>query len=241
MVHLRLNEKETNPNPHINFITVVQTSGEERARELLRALAAQVKPVMRAHGFTINSFEEVCHNFMILLNTTTRLGRVIIHHALVEPVSYIFNVHSSSMNGTPCSRAGTGTRGRQLVSCSHSYAGKAAWITHPVLAELVLRRREGSFLPVSYLLDTFCHEVCSDRSCIGLLSQLFPRRFDYAFSFPILNPLMTPLSVTPLTRPGPDSHTQILIIDCTNLYLIHVQLTNSFPFHFTNSWRTLNT
>ena len=65
MVHLRLNEREANPNPHINFITVLPTSGDERerarARELLRALAAQVKPVMRAHGFTINSFEEVCH------------------------------------------------------------------------------------------------------------------------------------------------------------------------------------
>lgn len=62
MVHLRLNEKETNPNPHINFITALPTSGDERerARQLLRALAAQVKPVMKAHGFTINSFEEVC-------------------------------------------------------------------------------------------------------------------------------------------------------------------------------------
>lgn len=62
MVHLRLNEKETNPNPYINFITALPTSGDERerARQLLRALAAQVKPVMKAHGFTINSFEEVC-------------------------------------------------------------------------------------------------------------------------------------------------------------------------------------
>lgn len=38
---------------------------------------------------------------------------------------------------------------------------------HPLLVELVLRRKNGAFLPVSYLLDTFCHEVCSDRSCIG--------------------------------------------------------------------------
>ena len=61
MVHLRLNEKETNPNPCINFITALPTSGDERerARQLLRALAAQVKPVMKAHGFTVNSFEEV--------------------------------------------------------------------------------------------------------------------------------------------------------------------------------------
>lgn len=61
MVHLRFNEKETNPNPYINFITALPPSGDEheRARQLLRALAAQVKPVMKAHGFTVNSFEEV--------------------------------------------------------------------------------------------------------------------------------------------------------------------------------------
>jgi len=61
MVHLRLNERETNPNPYINFITALPTSGDERerARQLLRALAAQVKPVMKGHGLTVNSFEEV--------------------------------------------------------------------------------------------------------------------------------------------------------------------------------------
>ena len=62
MVHTRLNEKEPNPNPHINFITPLrlgEAAAEEDARQLLRALAAQVKPVMRAHGFVVNSFEEV--------------------------------------------------------------------------------------------------------------------------------------------------------------------------------------
>jgi DNA-dependent metalloprotease WSS1 len=61
MVHLRLNEREANPNPHINFISVLYTGNaatEDEARELLRALAAQVKPVMKAHGFAINSLEE---------------------------------------------------------------------------------------------------------------------------------------------------------------------------------------
>src|ERR1700729_3262309 len=58
MVHVRLNERETNPNPHINFISVLDAE-EENARQLIRALAAQVKPVMKAHGFTVNSFEEV--------------------------------------------------------------------------------------------------------------------------------------------------------------------------------------
>lgn len=62
MVHVRLNERETNPNPHINFITAlpaVDAAVQEDARQLLRALAAQVKPVMKAHGFVVNSFEEV--------------------------------------------------------------------------------------------------------------------------------------------------------------------------------------
>ncbi|KAG6337345.1 hypothetical protein ID866_1718, partial [Astraeus odoratus] len=55
MVHVRINEKEANPNPYINFITVLpigDATVEEEARQLLRALAAQVKPIMKAHGFT---------------------------------------------------------------------------------------------------------------------------------------------------------------------------------------------
>jgi hypothetical protein len=62
MVHLRLNENETNPNPHVNFITALPMADpheQERARQLLRALAAQVRPVMKAHGFVVNSLEEV--------------------------------------------------------------------------------------------------------------------------------------------------------------------------------------
>lgn len=65
MVHVRLNEKESNPNPHINFISTLpypddgSAPSAEDAKELLKALAAQVKPIMKDHGFVINSFEEV--------------------------------------------------------------------------------------------------------------------------------------------------------------------------------------
>ena len=65
MVHLRINEREPNPNKHINFISALPAPGtptpfsEEDARQLLRALAAQVRPVMKSHGFAVNSFEEV--------------------------------------------------------------------------------------------------------------------------------------------------------------------------------------
>ncbi|KIM68575.1 hypothetical protein SCLCIDRAFT_882192 [Scleroderma citrinum Foug A] len=61
MGHVRINEREANPNPHINFITVLpvrDATAEDEARQLLRALAAQVKPVMKAHGFVVNSLEE---------------------------------------------------------------------------------------------------------------------------------------------------------------------------------------
>ncbi|CCM00098.1 uncharacterized protein FIBRA_02125 [Fibroporia radiculosa] len=65
MVHVRLNERETNPNAHVNFITALTTvdpAAQEDARQLLRALAAQVRPVMKAHGFVVNSLEEYEHN-----------------------------------------------------------------------------------------------------------------------------------------------------------------------------------
>lgn len=62
MVHLRINEREPSPNPYVNFITVLpmhDPAVEEAARQLLRALAAQVKPIMKEHGFAVNSLEEV--------------------------------------------------------------------------------------------------------------------------------------------------------------------------------------
>lgn len=68
MVHVRLNQSEPNPNQHINFITALPTNPEqhEEARQLLRALAAQVRPVMKAHGFAVNSLEEV-HTLLYLV------------------------------------------------------------------------------------------------------------------------------------------------------------------------------
>ena len=62
MVHVRLNEREANPNPHVNFIVPLKMAdpmAEEDGRQLLRALAAQVRPIMKAEGFVVNSLEEV--------------------------------------------------------------------------------------------------------------------------------------------------------------------------------------
>ncbi|TIA91649.1 hypothetical protein E3P99_01044 [Wallemia hederae] len=56
---LRINEKEANPNPHINFTTALQSRrNHTEARELLRSLAAQVRPMMKSEGLKVNSFEE---------------------------------------------------------------------------------------------------------------------------------------------------------------------------------------
>jgi hypothetical protein len=62
MSRLRLNEREPNPNPHINFISALPRGSpqdQEEARQLLRALAAQVRPIMKAHGFVVNRLVEV--------------------------------------------------------------------------------------------------------------------------------------------------------------------------------------
>ena len=77
MVHTRLNEHESNPNPHVNFITPLPTqpTQQDDARQLLRALAAQVRPLMKAHGFSVNSLEEVPE------------------FPLASPSSYSFTVH----------------------------------------------------------------------------------------------------------------------------------------------------
>lgn len=61
MVHIRINEKKANPNPHVSFISVLpvgDTAAEDQARQVLEALAAQVKPIMKKHGFAVNSLEE---------------------------------------------------------------------------------------------------------------------------------------------------------------------------------------
>ncbi|KAL5526885.1 hypothetical protein ACEPAF_8612 [Sanghuangporus sanghuang] len=107
MVHLRLNERESIPNKHINFISPLPAPeipvpySEEDARQLLRALAAQIRPVMKSHGFAVNSFEEYEYN------------RV--------------------------------------------FAGRN-WNNGETI-ELVLRRADGTFAPVPWLLGTLCHEL----------------------------------------------------------------------------------
>ncbi|ELU40748.1 WLM domain-containing protein [Rhizoctonia solani AG-1 IA] len=65
----RFNTKTTSPNPYFNFITALpphinapNLPSQDDAKALLQALAAQVRPLCKKHGFNVNSFEEVCHN-----------------------------------------------------------------------------------------------------------------------------------------------------------------------------------
>ncbi|EPQ31430.1 uncharacterized protein PFL1_00765 [Pseudozyma flocculosa PF-1] len=102
MVHLRLNDPDTSRNEHINYITALpHFPDHEEARRRLCQLAAQVKPVMKNHGFQINSLEEFEWN--------------------------------------------------------REFAGRN-WNAGENV-ELVLRRQDGSFAPLQWVLMVFCHEL----------------------------------------------------------------------------------
>ncbi|KAG1820801.1 hypothetical protein EV424DRAFT_1322664, partial [Suillus variegatus] len=61
MVHIRINERKANPNPHINFISIlpmVDSTLEDDAWKLMQVLSTQVKPIIKAHSFTVNNLEE---------------------------------------------------------------------------------------------------------------------------------------------------------------------------------------
>lgn len=101
MMHHRINEKQSNSNPHINFITALPASDDTEqaaAIQLLRALAAQVRPIMKSHGFIVNSLEEVC-NLSRLLNS--------------------YQLTRSSMNTIMSLLGETGMQVKQLVRWSH--------------------------------------------------------------------------------------------------------------------------
>ncbi|CAA7267167.1 unnamed protein product [Cyclocybe aegerita] len=124
MVHLRLNEKEINPNPHINFITALPADpqDQEDARQLLRALAAQVRPVMKAHGFVVNSFEEV--------RGVASIRDLQVAEMMMMVWQYEYN---------------------------QVFAGRN-WNNGDTI-ELVLRRADGTFCPIYWLIGILCHEL----------------------------------------------------------------------------------
>ncbi|KAI0091188.1 WLM domain-containing protein [Irpex rosettiformis] len=80
MAYARFNEREANPNPHVSFITARSghdPADEENARQLLRALAAQVRPVMKGHGLVVNNLQEYQYNDVFLgrnWNSGERVG-----------------------------------------------------------------------------------------------------------------------------------------------------------------------
>ncbi|CDR99721.1 uncharacterized protein SPSC_05284 [Sporisorium scitamineum] len=114
MVHLRLNDPDTSRNKHINYITALpQYANHEQAHHRLQQLAAQVQPVMRKHGFQINSLEEFEWN---------------------------------------CEFAGRNWNNGETV-------------------ELVLRRQDGSFAPLQWVLMVFCHELAHIKYMNHIPSQ----------------------------------------------------------------------
>lgn len=114
MVHLRLNDPDTSRNKHINYITALpQYADSEQARHRLLQLAAQVQPVMKKHGFQINSLEEFEWN--------------------------------------------------------REFAGRN-W-NNGEIVELVLRRQDGSFAPLQWVLMVFCHELAHIKYMNHIPSQ----------------------------------------------------------------------
>lgn len=114
MVVHRINASQhEHPNPYINFIGVLGDGptdklsksktydDTESARHIMRAIAAQVVPIMKAHGMGLNSFNE-----------------------------YEWNSEF----------AGRNWNGGEII-------------------ELVLRRKDGRFLPMGYLLTVMAHEL----------------------------------------------------------------------------------
>ncbi|KAJ1034849.1 hypothetical protein NDA13_001103 [Ustilago tritici] len=114
MVHLRLNHPDTSRNRCINYITALpQYADCEQARHRLLRLAAQVQPVMKKHGFQINSLEEFEWN--------------------------------------------------------REFAGRN-W-NNGETVELVLRRQDGSFAPLQWVLMVFCHELAHIKYMNHISSQ----------------------------------------------------------------------
>ncbi|EST04655.1 hypothetical protein PSEUBRA_006415 [Kalmanozyma brasiliensis GHG001] len=114
MVHLRLNDPDTSRNKHINYITSLpQYSDRDAAHHRLQQLAAQVQPVMKKHGFAINSLEEFEWN--------------------------------------------------------REFAGRN-W-NNGETVELVLRRQDGSFAPLQWVLMVFCHELAHIKYMNHIPSQ----------------------------------------------------------------------
>ncbi|EMD34058.1 hypothetical protein CERSUDRAFT_97984 [Gelatoporia subvermispora B] len=149
MVHIRLNERETNPNPHVNFIIALPAEDEvsrEEARQLLRALAAQVRPVMKAHGFTVNSLEEYeCNKVFAGRNWNNgEVIELVLRNANGQylPVSWLLSTlchelaHIEHMNHGPAFQA-LWTKLRQEVRelQNEGYFGDGYWSSGTRLAD----------------------------------------------------------------------------------------------------------
>ncbi|KAJ3998936.1 WLM domain-containing protein [Lentinula boryana] len=185
MVHSRFNEKETNPNPHINFITPLPAEDSQDAREYLRALAAQVRPVMKAHAFTVNSLEEYEHNAVFAgrnWNSGETVELVLRRPSgSFLPSSWLMSTlchelaHNKHMNHGPAFQAlwrRLRNEVRQLQN--KGYYGDGYWSAGTRLADSAVISREG--LNITDLPEYICGGAQSKTRPSNLRQRRGPRR-----------------------------------------------------------------
>ncbi|KAJ3760429.1 WLM domain-containing protein [Lentinula raphanica] len=186
MVHSRFNEKETNPNPHINFITPLPADDSEDARQLLRALAAQVRPIMKAHAFTVNSLEEYEHN-VVFAGRNWNNGETI---ELVLrrpggsflPSSWLMSTlchelaHNTHMNHGPAFQALWRTLRNEVRQLQNrGYYGDGCWSAGTRLADSVVVPGSGMGLDTGDLPEYICGGAQSKTRPSHLRQRRGPR------------------------------------------------------------------
>ncbi|KAJ3713663.1 WLM domain-containing protein [Lentinula raphanica] len=186
MVHSRFNEKETNPNPHIHFITPLPADDSEDARQLLRALAAQVRPIMKTHAFTVNSLEEYEHN-VVFAGRNWNNGETI---ELVLrrpggsflPSSWLMSTlchelaHNTHMNHGPAFQALWRTLRNEVRQLQNrGYYGDGCWSAGTRLADSVVVPGSGMGLDTGDLPEYICGGAQSKTRPSHLRQRRGPR------------------------------------------------------------------
>lgn len=158
-------------NPWFTFISVLKREDQDdeaAALKLLRALAAQVKPLCKEHGLGVNSFEEARQwwNQPFFGSEVLTWKRIIAFS--LESVSVLLHVYtnfvSSSVLPLPSQRSRVRRSQCQFHSNSltPSYQAKvvdtAQWNGGEVV-EIVLRSPAGRFMPMGWLIHVVCHEL----------------------------------------------------------------------------------
>ncbi|TCD61116.1 hypothetical protein EIP91_009012 [Steccherinum ochraceum] len=91
MAHVLLNQvREHNPNRNISSISTLSVhdaATAEDSRQLLLALAAQVKPVMDSHGMTVRNFDELAFNTVFAGRSWNKGEKLGEHRSATPPLT----------------------------------------------------------------------------------------------------------------------------------------------------------